>query len=52
MFGLKAYSDTLKKYLFSILGYAKAESFYPPILSNLQALPIPEIRIQQPSDGL
>ena len=27
--GLKTYSDTLKKHLYSILDYAKVEFFYP-----------------------
>ena len=29
---LKAYSDTLKKYLYGVLDYAKVEFFHPPIL--------------------
>ena len=29
---LKAYSDTLKKHLYSILHYAKVEFFHPPML--------------------
>ena len=28
---LKAYSDTLKKYLYGILDHAKVEIFYPPM---------------------
>ena len=29
---LKAYSDTLKKHLSSILDYAEVQLFYPPML--------------------
>ena len=29
---LKAYSDTLKKHLYSILDYAEVEFLYPPML--------------------
>ena len=31
-FRLEAYSDTLKKYLYSILDYAKVELFHPSML--------------------
>ena len=29
---LKTYSDTFKKYIYSILDYAKVEFLYPPML--------------------
>ena len=32
MLRVKAYSDTLKKYLYGILDYAEVEFFYPNIL--------------------
>ena len=48
----KVYSDTLKKYLYGILDYAKVEVFLSSLtLSNSWALPISSSGIQQSLDG-
>ena len=48
---LKAYSDTLKKYLYGILDYAEVNSFILPCFEQLASIAISVSGIQQSSDG-